>query len=196
MRTRLVWLLGSLCGLSTLAAALLPARPAHASVSEALDLRQLVHASHEIVVGVTRSAQARYDGARIVTDSVVEVEDRMRGGVAPTLRVTTLGGAVGDVGMRVEGSAHLDVGDRALLFLRRGHGAQVLTPVGMAQGVLPVNQDQRGQDVVFPGARGLALMRRVGGGRLVPAPAALMEPRPLHELCAEIEALVAVDEAP
>ena len=196
MRTRLVWLLGSLCGLSTLAVALLPAHPAHASVLEALDLRELVHASQEIVVGITRSAQARYDGAQIVTVSVVEVQDRMRGGVASTLRITTLGGAVGEVGMRVEGAAQLEVGARALLFLRRGRSPEALTPVGMAQGVLPVGHDLQGRDMAFPGARGLALMRRVGGGRLAPAPGALMEPRPLYELCAEIEALVAADEAP
>jgi hypothetical protein len=66
----------------------------------------------------------------------------------------------------------------------------------MAQGVLPVDVDTRGRDMVFPGGRGLALMRRVAGGRLAPAPGALTEPRPLGDVCAEIEALVAADEAP
>lgn len=195
MPTRLVWLFGSLSGLSVLAL-LSPLPAAHASVLEALDLRGLVHESQEIVVGITRRSQARYDGERIVTESVVEVHDRMRGGGDSELRVTTLGGTVGAIGMRVEGAAQLQVGARALLFLRQGRARAALHPVGMAQGVLPVARDTAGRDVVFPGARGLALVRRVRGGRLAPAPGALLAPRPLTELCAEIDALVAADEAP
>lgn len=179
-----------------LATALAPISPARASVLEALEMRDLVHAAHEIVVASTRSARSRYDGPRIVTESVVDVEDRMRGGATSELRVVTLGGAVDGVGMRVEGAAHLPVGERAVLFLRRTRGGATLTPVGMAQGVLPVARDAGGHDMVLPGARGLALMRRVAQGQLVPAPAALREPRPLAELVVEIEALVAADEAP
>lgn len=196
MRLRLAWFLGALAALSMLATALAPISPARASVLEALEMRDLVHASHEIVVGSTRSAQSRYDGPRIITESVVDVEDRMRGGTSTELRVTTLGGSVNGVGMRVEGAAHLPVGERAVLFLRRGHNGSALLPVGMAQGVLPVAQDVQGREMVLPGARGLVLMRRMARGQLLPAPAALVEPRPLDELRAEIEALVAADEAP
>lgn len=196
MRLRSAWFLGALAALSTLATALSPVTPARASVLEALEMRDLVHASHEIVVAFTRSAQSRYDGPRIVTESVVEVQDRMRGGTASQLRVTTLGGSVDGVGMRVEGAAHLPVGERAVLFLRQSQRGSALLPVGMAQGVLPVAQDVQGREMVLPGARGLALMRRVARGQLLPAPAALVEPRPLDELRAEIEALVAADEAP
>jgi hypothetical protein len=196
MRFRSAWLLGALAALSVLATALAPIRPARASVLEALEMRDLVHAAHEIVVASTRSAQARYDGPRIITESVVEVEERMRGGVTRELRVVTLGGAVDGVGMRVEGAAHLPVGERAVLFLRRTHRGTTLAPVGMAQGVLPVARDAGGHDMVLPGGRGLLLMRRVAQGQLVPAPAALREPRPLAELLAEVEALVAADEAP
>jgi len=196
MRFRLAWLLGAFAALSMLATALAPLSPARASVLEALDMRELVHASHEIVVASTRTSQARYDGPRIITESVVDVEDRMRGGTTSELRVTTLGGSVNGVGMRVEGAARLEVGERAVLFLRRVRGGPALTPVGMAQGVLPVARDPEGRELVLPGARGLALMRRVAQGQLLPAPGALHAPRPLAELRAEIEVLVAADEAP
>ena len=196
MRLRSAWLLGALAALSTLATALAPIRPARASVLAALEMRDLVHAAHEIVVASTRSGRSRYDGPRIVTESIVDVEERMRGGATSELHVVTLGGSVDGVGMRVEGAAHLPVGERTVLFLRRTHRGSTLTPVGMAQGVLPVARDPGGRDMVLPGSRGLALMRRVAQGQLVPAPAALREPRPLAELVAEIEALVAADEAP
>lgn len=196
MRLRLAWFLGALAALSLLATVLAPVTPARASVLEALEMRDLVHASQEIVVGETRSAHSRYDGSRIVTESVVLVEDRLRGGATSELRVTTLGGSVNGIGMRVEGAAHLAVGARAVLFLRRLRGGAALTPVGMAQGVLPVQHDTTGREMVLPGARGLALMRRAAQGQLLPAPAALTEPRPLAELRAELEALVAADEAP
>jgi hypothetical protein len=196
MRFRSAWLLGALAALSVLATALAPIRPARASVLEALEMRDLVHAAHEIVVASTRSARSRYDGPRIITESVVDVTERVRGGTTSELHVVTLGGSVDGVGMRVEGAAHLPVGERAVLFLRRTHRGTTLTPVGMAQGVLPVAPDAGGQDMVLPGARGLALMRRVAHGQLMPAPAALTQPRPLAELLTEIEALVAADEAP
>ncbi|MCA9578785.1 MAG: hypothetical protein R3B40_06690 [Polyangiales bacterium] len=192
MPNRLIGLLGAALGLVAVALALTPALPARASVLQALELRDLVRESHEIVVGSTRAAHSRYDGERIVTESLVTVHQRMRGGAEGELRVVTLGGTVGNIGMRVEGAASLPVGGRAVLFLRRGDHA--LRPVGMAQGVLPIQADARGNDMAMPGGMGLALMQRVGGGRLVPAPAALMAPRPLDELCAEIDALVAADE--
>ncbi len=194
----LAGLLASTALLLALGAAFAPG--SQASVARALDLSELVSRSRDIVVGETLRARSRRDGRRIVTESVVRVRERLQGPAGATMTtdqelvVTTLGGSVDGVGMRVEGAGRLAVGERQLLFLRAGAQPATLMPVGMAQGVLPIRQEQ-GVDMVHPGAHGLVLMRQVARGQLVAAPAALMEARPLRSLCDEIETLVAAGRA-
>ena len=167
-------------------------RPAEgrATVVEALDLEELVGASESIGVGVALSAQPRRDGRRIVTDTVIELEERWKGSGGARVTLTTLGGAIDGVGMRVPGAGRIPVGARAVVFAaRRQSASNGLRPVGMGQGILPV-RNEGGIDMVHPGGRGLAMVRRVQGGQLVHAPGALVNARPLDELREEVRALV------
>ena len=177
---------------SVLALAL--AAGASASLVAALDMRQLVERADRVaVVQVVAQATQQDDRSRIVTDVTLEVLEPLAGGAASGERFTLvrLGGAVGDVGMRVEGEPGFQDGARYLVFARRwrGEGAAALyRPVGMSQGVMRVQQ-QNGQDVVLPGGAGLALVQPVGG-RLQAAPAAITAPRTLDAVLGEIRALL------
>lgn len=164
--------------------------PGSASVTEALDLLQLVRESDAVVVGRAVHSEAHWDSRRrIVTDVTVEVERTMKGDAAEgeQLVLRQLGGSIGELGMRVAGEPQLGVGDRAVLFGRRMRGTH-LRPVGMSQGVLPVRVEA-GVEMVHPGGAGLALVRRVRG-QVVTAPPALLDPRPLDEVVADIRAAV------
>jgi hypothetical protein len=86
--------------------------------------------------------------------------------------------------MHVEGEPHLEIGQRYLLFLARSP-AGTLRPVGMSQGVMPV-QDRAGERVVMPGGGGLALVQPGPGGRLAPAPGALLYPEPYVDVRARV----------
>lgn len=168
-------------GLAALVGALAIATAASATVSEALSLRELVQQSEHVVLATAIEQRARRDSdGRIVTEHTVRVDEVMRGPgrAGQTLVMTSLGGVLGDLGMRVEGEPHLEVGSRYVLFLRRMGG--VLRPVGMSQGVLPVREGT--EPVVLPGGAGLSLVQQVRGGRLAPAPAALLHPEPYVEL--------------
>lgn len=170
---------------------LLAALPADASVSLSLDLEALVARSDAIVVGTVLGRDVLRDGYdRIVSDYAIRVEETMKGVTAPGGQIVLrcLGGSIGDVGMRVEGEPHFRDGDRAVLFAVARHGH--LRPVGMSQGVLPVRVEA-GVPTVHPGAQGMSLVRRVAGGALVPAPGALLGPRPMAEVSATIRELVA-----
>lgn len=162
---------------------LLAAAPASATISEALSLRELVRQADHVVLATAVDERALRDGRdRIVTDFTVRVEEVMKGdaSVGATFEMRRLGGVLGDLGMRIEGEPHLESGKRYVLFLARtteGH----LRPVGMSQGVLPV--EQRGREtIVIPGGDGMSLVQRVQGGQLVPAPAALMHETPYSTL--------------
>lgn len=165
---------------------------AHATISEALSLEALVRQADHIVLVTAIDENARRDARnRIVTDFTVRVEEVMKGDARPgdTLVMTRIGGVIGDLGMRVEGEPSLELGERYVLFLDRLSDGHTLRPVGMSQGVLPV-QDRSGDPMVLPGGGGLSLVQRVQGGQLVPAPAAILHPTPLVELRDRVERVV------
>ena len=174
--------------LLALAGALLSPGAARATLAEALDLATLVERSDEIVVARVVSKTSRWQGERIVTDVVLEVSEVAKGPISEgeRLEVLLLGGAVGELGMRVSGEAGLEPAHEYLLFLRRWNGTR--RPVGMAQGALPV---QRGgtEPLVQPGGTGLSLVRRDPTGTLSHAEPAVSQPRPLADLMAAIRAL-------
>lgn len=173
---------------------------AQASVVEAMSLADLTREAEVIVVARVDGQRARYDAhGRIVTDVSLRIEESLHGRLAPGARVTALrlGGALGDLGLRVEGEASYVDGERVILFARwyTTPAGAFLRPVGMSQGVLPITSEG-GTDVAQPGGVGLDLVTPGSDGRLVPAPAALSAPRSVDALLDEIRALVAELHAP
>lgn len=174
-----------------LAALLFFTSPALATIVEAMSMRDLVRSSSLIVIGQVESQTAHYDEQdRIVTDVTLRVEECLHGAVARSSRITIerLGGSVGDTGMHVEGEARFTNGERLILFAQRHvtpRGA-VVRPVGMAQGVLPLEGD-----TVMPNSEGLGLVTRNPAGQLVPSPSAVTSPRSRDAIVEEIQALVA-----
>jgi hypothetical protein len=170
----------------------LPAAVAHATLIEALDLRELVRGSDHVVVATVVRSEARYDHLdRIVTDTTLRVDERMYGPAAAgsTVVVRSLGGALGEVGLHVEGEPTFSPGERIVLFGRMHAQDRVLRAVGMSQGVLPMRREG-GAEVVMPGGGGLALVQRGSDGRLRPAPGALIAPESADEVLARIRDLV------
>jgi hypothetical protein len=166
---------------------------AHATLIEALDMRTLVADSDHIVLGTIIRTEAHYDHLdRIVTDATLRIEESMWGGAAEneTVVVRSLGGGIGDVGMRIEGEPNFETGARVMLFAREIRSEGVLRPVGMSQGVLPVQRLSSGP-TVMPGGDGLSLVQRGNDGQLRPAPGALLEPTSLDAVLEQVRGLVA-----
>jgi len=180
-----------ICALGAFLSLALAAIPASASLLEALDLAQLVARADHVVLATPIRRQTRWDAyQRIVTDVTLRVETPLKGSSRPdaVLELRTLGGAIGELGMRVEGEPVFREGHRYLVFAVYRGGE--LRPVGMSQGVLPIERDQAGRDKVLPGGGGIALVRPLPDGTLAPAPPAILHPRPLEDVRAEIEAAV------
>jgi len=176
---------------SVVLALLLFVSPALATIVQAMSMRDLVRASSLIVIGQVEGQQARYDEqGRIVTDVTLRVEECFHGAVARSSRITIerLGGAVGDIGMHVEGEPRFENGERLVLFGQRfvTPRGPVVRPVGMAQGVLPMEGE-----MVLPNGEGLGLVTRDASGHLAPSPSAVTTPRPRDAVVEEIQALVA-----
>jgi len=176
---------GPLAAVLVAAAAVVVPHPTAASVADALALADLVARADDVVVGDCVREDAHFDPrGRIVTDVRLRVVDIAKGGAhaGDEIVVRTLGGVVGDLGMRVPGAARIPMGSRRMLFLAPDvHERAVRRVVGMSQGAFPVEPAPAagGVDVVLPGGAGLALVRRDARGRLVPSPGALAGPTPL-----------------
>lgn len=162
---------------------------AAASLSLALSLEELTRSADLIVLVRAGEGQASRDArGRIVTDVPVEVLDVVSGDATVGARLTLrrLGGAIGDLGMRVEGEPNFEAGARYLVFARRTEASAPLRPVGMSQGVMRVRPGDGG-DWVEPGGDGLGLVQRARGGRLLPAPPALLHPERLDRVRARVQ---------
>lgn len=177
---------------ATLLAALLVASPADASIVQGLELPELVRHADRIVLGRVLFSESfqRPDG-QIGTWHRIGVEREIRGS-APDEReviVETLGGQIGDVGMRVEGEPSFTVGERVLVFIRDGGPYTAFRPVGMGQGVMRVRM-KRGVETVTQNREGLMLVRRNAQGRLEKSLGALPDKERLDALLSKLRDIV------
>jgi hypothetical protein len=156
-----------------------------ASVGEGLTLDELVERADEIVLARAVASESRYEGGQIVTEVELERIETVRGRENAPLRLVTPGGAVGGVGMRVEGAPRIDVGMEAVLFARRT--TRGVRAVGMAQGVFPVRV-REGRPWVYPSGEGIVLYRPDARGRLVRAEPPIAEPMELDAFLARVRA--------
>lgn len=172
LRIRLLWGL-----MGPVLAAFLITSPADGSIVQGLELEELIAKADRIILGrVLFSESFLRSDRQIGTWHRIEVEREIRGR-APDEReviVETLGGQIGDIGMRVEGEATFQVGERVLVFVRGGGPYTAFRPVGMGQGVMRVRME-RGVETVAQNREGLMLMRRNADGRLERSLGALPE---------------------
>lgn len=171
-----------------LLAGLIFASPADGSIVQGLELEELTAEADRIVLGRVLFSESfqRPDG-QLGTWHRIAVESEIRG-QAPDeheVIVETLGGQVGDIGMRVEGEASFRVGERVLVFVRGGGPYTAFRPVGMGQGVMRVRKE-RGVDTVHQSREGLMLVRRDAQGRLKKSLGALPEPERLDTLLTKL----------
>ena len=173
-------------------AAALWASPSDASIVQALELEELVQRSDRIFLGrVAFSESFEYPNGQIGTWHRIVVERHIRGTLTDDQEVVveTLGGVIGDLGMRVEGEPQFTVGERVLVFARDGGTLQAVRPVGMGQGVMRV-RTQAGIDHVRQTRAGMVLMRRNAQGRLEQTAGALPREERLDTFLSRVRTFV------
>jgi len=183
-------LIGAL--LTSFLAALLAASPAQGSIVQALDLDDLVDESDGIYLGrVLLSESFVYPNGMLGTSHRIQVERDLRSGTSSEreVLVETLGGAIGEIGMKVEGEPSFAVGERVIVFVREGGGYAAFRPVGMGQGVMRVRTEE-GVETVHQTREGMMLMRRNAKGRLERSLGALPKQERLDAFLSRVRAIV------
>jgi len=173
-------------------AAVLWASPSDASIVLALELDELVQQSDRIFVGrVAYSESFTYPNGHIGTWHRIEIERDVRGTLSSEREVIveTLGGSIGDLGMRIEGEPTFTVGERVMVFGTDGGSIQSVRPVGMGQGVMRI-RNEAGVDRVRQTRAGMLLMRRNAQGLLQKARGALPREERLDTFLSRVRTLV------
>ncbi len=176
--------------------ALFSAAPADGSVLEGLELEELASEADHIVLGRVLFSESflRRDG-QIWTWHRIEVEREILGNGTDEREVIveTMGGQIGEIGMRVEGEASFQVGERVLVFVHGGGPYTAFRTVGMGQGVMRVRKE-RGIETVRQSREGLLLVRRDAAGRLKRSFGALPEPERLDAFLSRLRQIAAKQE--
>jgi len=132
---------------------------AHASVSVAASLDELLRDSTSVALVTPLAARAEWQGRRIVTYHRLRVDSSVSGDAPPgEVIVETLGGQVGKIAQRVEGEPDFSRGEPALVFLRAGR-----------EGALFVTKRGQGQFRLRAAAGRFTLLRNAELGKLLPA---------------------------
>ncbi len=167
---------------------------ARADSAPPVPLDALIDGAEEIVVGEVLSSEGRWDGAVVVTDVRVRVDESMKGRAPREVTLTQPGGTAVHprLGARVTTQASsatpFGVGEHVVLFVARRQGARRL--VGGAQGKLVVAPEPA--PAATTGARSAKRDATVAVGpkRLTPAAGGAVGTRgmTLDELRARVDA--------
>lgn len=162
-------------------------KPAHASSVVALDLQQLVGRADEVAIGKAVSSRSRWnERGKIVTDTTFRIEEGFKGSCRPgeLVTITSFGGVIGDIGMKVPGAAEFKIGEKFLVFaesMADSAGGLRFRPITMSQGVMALKSTAR-ETHVLPGSQGLVLMKQDGHGKMSEAKSWTRKPIRLEEM--------------
>ncbi|HEX6898120.1 MAG TPA: hypothetical protein VF789_00330 [Thermoanaerobaculia bacterium] len=157
--------------------------PAAASTFVALDQRELVAQSDAVVQGRILKVSSFWSpsGRVILTEVMVQVEEKILGEAPGVVILRTAGGTVGGYTVEAHGFPSFKVGDRAVLFLR--NSANVAEVTGYRQGQYDIVRDKAGVEMAVPSlGPGVRLLHRDG------TPAAAPKAVRLDEFKAQLRA--------
>lgn len=178
--------------MGALLGAILLASPADASIVKGLELEELVDEAERIVLGRVLFSESfqRRDGT-LGTWHRIQVESDLRGNAVDEREVIveTLGGRMGEIGMRVEGEPSFELGERVIVFMEGGGPYTAFRPVGMGQGVMRVRTEQ-GVETVRQSREGLMLLRRDAQGSWQKSRGALPEKERLDAFLTKLRVLL------
>ena len=150
-------------------AVLLAAIPAGASTFLAMSRGELVAQSDAIVQGKVLKVDSFWSesGRIIVTEAMIQVEEKVRGNAPSVVVVRTFGGEVGDVRIEAPGFPKFAVGERVLVFL--SHDGANTEVTGYRQGQYRIVRDKAGVEMAVPTVEhDVRLLNRDGSAAAAP----------------------------
>jgi hypothetical protein len=148
---RLVWL-------GVLALALAVVVPAAASTFVALSHQELVAQSDAVVQGRVLKVSSYWgQGGRVImTEAVIQVEEKIRGNSPSVVVVRTFGGTVGSYSVEAHGFPKFAVNERLVLYVHNANDVAEVT--GYQQGQYRIVRDRAGVEMAVSAVDGGATL--------------------------------------
>jgi hypothetical protein len=126
------------------------AAPAVASTFIALDQRELVAQSDSVVQGRVLKVNSFWSpsGRIVLTEVIVQVEEKILGAAPGVVVLRTAGGTVGGYTVEAHGFPKFEVGERAVLFLHNSSNVAEVT--GYRQGQYRIVREKSGVEMAVP----------------------------------------------
>lgn len=161
-----VWTVLSFCALAL-------AVPAGASTFLALSQEELAEQADAVVLGKVLTVDSYWnaEGTLIVTEAVVEVQEKVLGETPEHVRLLTFGGEVADYKIEAHGFPTFEKGERLLVYLEPAQNG-FRRVLGYQQGQYRIRKDKQGTDVAVP-ALDLGAHVILKDGTAAPAPRTL-----------------------
>ena len=139
-----------------LAGVLLAVSGLKATTVQRLALEDLVRKAHHIVAGKVRDSRTYWsgNGKLILTDYTIEVDESIKGNPPRLFHITTVGGKIGTLELRVSGMPSFHNDENVVLFTEASGSYEVV--LGMEQGKFSVEHGEAFNDVgtlSFPDGR-------------------------------------------
>ncbi len=153
-------------------ALMLVAIPAGASTFLAISRGELVAQSDAVVQGTVVKVNSFWDesGRIIVSEAMIQVQEKIRGNAPSVVVVRTYGGEVGDIRVDAPGFPKFERGERVLVFLTNAGATAEVT--AYSQGQYRIVRDKAGVEIAVPTiGHGVRLLNPDGSA--APAPKAV-----------------------
>jgi hypothetical protein len=103
-----------------------------------VDIQQLVQRAEVIVRGAVTRKEPRWVGRVLYTQYELDVQETLKGPARKNLLVSVVGGAMGNVELRVPGAPTIQAGDQMVFFGTPLAGSTTFTPLGTFDGIVPI----------------------------------------------------------
>jgi len=117
------------------------------------DVGRLVQRADLIVHGVVAKKEPKWIGRVLYTQYELVVQETLKGAERKNVLVSVVGGAMGNVQLKVPGAPSLQAGDQMVFFGALLTGSPSYTPLGTFDGIVPIRPG-RGNAVATASPRG------------------------------------------
>lgn len=112
-----------------------------------VDVAALSQKAAVIVRAIVADSEAKWVGRVIYTEYNLVVQETVKGAARSTISLALPGGAIGNVALGIPGTPELSSGDEIVFFGERLSGTEGFRPVGIFDGIVPVQTRGPGSTV-------------------------------------------------
>ncbi len=118
----------------------LPLSPSRIEGGGPVDVEALTQRATVIVRAIVADSETKWIGRVIYTEYNLVVQETLKGSALSSITVALRGGSIGNVALAIPGTPQLATGNEIVFFGESLNGQASFKPVGIFDGIIPVQQ--------------------------------------------------------